>query len=531
VRETSDERPFLLATLPPSQGQIRLARGVVVALVVAFGVTAPFMRTQLPSVNATIPVFETAILVNDLITSALLLAQFLIVRRWALLVLASGYLFTALIVIPHALIFPGAFTPTGLFNAGLQSSAWLYTFWHAGLPLATIAYVLLRDADGGTNISERSLVAVIGLSVAAVIAVVCGLTWIATAGDWFLPRIFLDNVHADPSRIWQTGAVDLSLTAVALALLWLRRRSVLDLWLMVMCCTWLLELTMTAIFLNTRFSLGWYASRIYALTATMFILIVLLSETTALYAHLARSVMRRRGDREDRQIAMDAMAASIAHEVNQPLGAIVANTESALVFLAKTPPDIGEARAALEDIAINSARGSEVIASLRAMFRKDVHGRVWFDINALIREALTLLDIELRTQRVSVSTELRDDIPRLFADRGQLQQVILNLVVNAIEAMHSVTDRTRELRITSDIIQDSSDVMVTIEDSGAGLDRKDKDRIFEPFFTTKSTGTGIGLTICRSIIEAHGGSLQATANNPYGAIFRLALPIEYTGNV
>jgi signal transduction histidine kinase len=531
VRETSDERPFLLATLPPSQGQIRLARGVVVALVVAFGVTAPFMRTQLPSVNATIPVFETAILVNDLITSALLLAQFLIVRRWSLLVLASGYLFTALIVIPHALIFPGAFTPTGLFNAGLQSSAWLYTFWHAGLPLATIAYVLLRDADGGTIISERSLVAVIGLSVAAVIAVVCGLTWIATLGDWFLPRIFLDNVHADPSRIWQTGAVDLSLTAVALALLWLRRRSVLDLWLMVMCCTWLLELTMTAIFLNTRFSLGWYASRIYALTATMFILIVLLSETTALYAHLARSVMRRRGDREDRQIAMDAMAASIAHEVNQPLGAIVANTESALVFLAKTPPDIGEARAALEDIAINSARGSEVIASLRAMFRKDVHGRVWFDINALIREALTLLDIELRTQRVSVSTELRDDIPRLFADRGQLQQVILNLVVNAIEAMHSVTDRTRELRITSDIIQNSSDVLVTIEDSGAGLHRKDKDRIFEPFFTTKSTGTGIGFTICRSIIEAHGGNLQATANNPYGAIFRLALPIEYTGNV
>jgi len=112
-----------------------------------------------------------------------------------------------------------------------------------------------------------------------------------------------------------------------------------------------------------------------------------------------------------------------------------------------------------------------------------------------------------------------------------LQQVILNLVVNAIEAMHSVTDRTSELRITSDIIQNSSDVLVTIEDSGAGLHRKDKDRIFEPFFTTKSTGTGIGLTICRSIIEAHGGNLQATANNPYGAIFRLALPIEYTGNV
>src|SRR5208282_4321071 len=111
--------------LPPSQRQIRLALGIVVVLLVAFGVTAPFINTQLPSVNATIPALETAILINDLITSALLISQFLITRRWALLVLASGYLFTALIVIPHALIFPGAFTPTGLLHAGLQSSAWL----------------------------------------------------------------------------------------------------------------------------------------------------------------------------------------------------------------------------------------------------------------------------------------------------------------------------------------------------------------------------------------------------------------------
>jgi len=273
VREPSERQQFLLSNLPPSQRQIRLALGIVVVLLAAFGVTAPFLNTQLPSVSATIPALETAILINDLITSALLLSQFLITRRWALLVLASGFLFTALIVIPHALIFPGAFTPAGLLHAGLQSSAWLYTFWHAGLPLAVIGYVLLRNADSATSMSDRSLVAVIGLSVAAVIGMVCGLTWIATAGVWLLPRIFLDAVHADPSRIWQTGAVDLSLTAVALALLWLRRRSVLDLWLMVMCCTWLLELTMTAVLLNTRFSVGWYASRIYTLTASIVVLL------------------------------------------------------------------------------------------------------------------------------------------------------------------------------------------------------------------------------------------------------------------
>ena len=387
-----------------------------------------------------------------------------------------------------------------------------------------IAYVLLRDVDSATSMSDRSLVAVIGLSVAAVIGMVCGLTWIATAGDWLLPRIFLDTVHADPSRIWQTGAVDLSLTAIALALLWLRRRSVLDLWLMVMCCTWLLELTMTAVLLNTRFSLGWYASRMYTLTASIVVLLVLLSETTALYANLARSVMRQRGERNAQQIAMDAMAASIAHEVNQPLAANVVNGQAALHFLAQTPANIDQVRDALEAIVKDSARGGEVVTSLRTMFKKGVHGRVQFDVNDLLREVLAMLDIDLRTQRVSVSTELRAGLPPLLADRGQLQQIFLNLAMNAMEAMRSVTDRVRFLRVKSDIIQESSGVLITIEDSGTGIDRKDKDLIFEPFFTTKSAGTGIGLTVCKWIIESHGGTLRASANKPYGTVFHVALP-------
>jgi signal transduction histidine kinase len=140
-----------------------------------------------------------------------------------------------------------------------------------------------------------------------------------------------------------------------------------------------------------------------------------------------------------------------------------------------------------------------------------------------------MVDIDLRTQRVSVSTELREGLPQLLADRGQLQQVFLNLIMNAIEAMRSVTDRARLLRIRSDNIQESSSVLVTIEDSGTGIERKDKDRIFEPFFTTKSTGTGIGLSVCRSIVEAHGGSLRASANNPHGTIFYVALPTDFTG--
>jgi signal transduction histidine kinase len=223
---------------------------------------------------------------------------------------------------------------------------------------------------------------------------------------------------------------------------------------------------------------------------------------------------------------MDALAASIAHEVSQPLGAIAANIEVALIYLARTPPNNDEVRVVLEAIAGDSARGSEVVASLRTMFKKGAHGRVWLSVNDLIREVLAWLDVDLRTQRISASTALSEGMPRLFADRGQLQQVFLNLITNAIDAMRSVADRTRALRITSDVVNGSSDIQISIEDAGVGIDQEDKDRIFEPFFTTKSTGTGIGLNICRSIVDSHGGSLRASANYPNGTVFRLVLPIS-----
>jgi signal transduction histidine kinase len=226
---------------------------------------------------------------------------------------------------------------------------------------------------------------------------------------------------------------------------------------------------------------------------------------------------------------MDAMAASIAHEVKQPLAAMVTNAKAGLRWLTNKTPDLDEVHAALKGVVDAGHRAAEVIGSVRVMFKKDLQERARFSINDVVREVLTMVDIDLRTQRVSVSTELREGLPQLLADRGQLQQVFLNLIMNAIEAMRSVTDRARVLRIRSDNIQESSSVLVTIEDSGTGIERKDKDRIFEPFFTTKSTGTGIGLSVCRSIVEAHGGSLRASANNPHGTIFYVALPTDFTG--
>ena len=522
VSEASDQPPFLLANLPPSPRQIWLALGIVVALLAAFIVTAPFATIQLARVDAFIPTVSSALVINDLIVSSLLFSQFVIVRRGAILALAIGYLFTALIIIPYTLTFPGAFAPTGLLGAGVQSAVWLYDVWHAGLPVAVIVYALRKDEVSRATMPQRSPVTVIAASVTTVIAIVCGLTLIATAGERLLPSLLLDSVHADQSRIRLIGSCILFLSAVALALLWVKKRTVLDLWLMVMCFTLTLEIVMLNMMIGSRFSLGWYAGRVYAFAASIIVLLALLSETTTLYANLALSVMRQRGAREAQQTAMDAMAASIAHEIRQPLGAMVTDASASSRWLRNSPPNLDEALLALNRVVSNGHRAGDVITSLRTMFKKDARGRVSVNINDLVREVLAALDVDLRTQQVSVATQFNDGIPLLLGDRGQLQQVFLNLITNAIEAMG--TSRARTLRVSSDAIQQSSGVMVTIEDSGTGINDEDKDSIFEPFFTTKTGGTGIGLAVCRSIVEAHGGTLSAFPNKPYGSIFRVTLP-------
>jgi Membrane-associated sensor, integral membrane domain len=244
--ENSGEQQLLLATMRPSKAQIRLALGVVTILFIAFVVTIPFTNVQLPRADAFIPALQTGIVFTDLVTSALLFAQFYITRGRALLVLACGFLYTALIVIPHILTFPGAFAPTGLLGAGVQTAAWLYIFWHAGSPLALIGYVLLKDEDTKAGRTEHSSAAIVGWSVSLVISMVCILTWIAIEADRFLPRMMDGNIATNRIVTLTAGGSVALLNAMSLALLWFRRRSTLDLWLMVMCSAWLAETLVTA---------------------------------------------------------------------------------------------------------------------------------------------------------------------------------------------------------------------------------------------------------------------------------------------
>jgi PAS domain S-box-containing protein len=222
---------------------------------------------------------------------------------------------------------------------------------------------------------------------------------------------------------------------------------------------------------------------------------------------------------------LGAMTASIAHEINQPLAAIAANTSAALRWLANATPNLDEARAALEGIGRDSRRAGDVVEGIRAMFKNEGQNRVLLDINQLVREVLVLVQGELFKRGISLDTELTENLPQVMADRVQLQQVVMNLVTNAMDAMEPIVDRQKLLRVKS-AIKDGDIVVVAIEDSGTGIDADKVDRLFDTFFTTKPNGMGMGLSICRSIIEAHNGRLGVSAGAQYGSVFRFELPTK-----
>jgi signal transduction histidine kinase len=236
----------------------------------------------------------------------------------------------------------------------------------------------------------------------------------------------------------------------------------------------------------------------------------------AMQAELARGA---------RITTMGEMTASIAHEVNQPLAAIVNNANAGLRWLDHQPPNVERTRSNLMRIVNDGGRASEVIASIRAMLTKGSQAKAQLDINDLIRDVMTLVRSELQRRGVSIRTELADDLPRLSGNHAQLRQVLLNLIMNAADAMASVMDRARVLDVGS-AHPEHHDVVVTVQDTGTGITEEDRSRIFEAFFTTKPEGMGMGLSICRSIVEAHGGRITALRANPHGSVFQVVLPVE-----
>ena len=225
----------------------------------------------------------------------------------------------------------------------------------------------------------------------------------------------------------------------------------------------------------------------------------------------------------NRVTTMGQLTASIAHEVSQPIHAVAINAQAASLWLAAQPPDLEEVGKILARIVESSNRAGDVIGRIRALVKKAPQKKDRLEINGAIREVIELTRGETEKNGVSVRTQLADDLPLVQGDRVQLQQVILNLIVNAVQAMSGVGDGARELLISTGTAE-LDGVLVTVRDTGPGLPPSSLERLFDAFYTTKADGMGMGLSICRSIIEAHGGRLWASENLPRGAVFQFTAP-------
>ncbi len=520
----AEDQHFVLSSLPPSPGQKRLAVGIVLGLIIAlYLVVGPFGGMQLGAIHSFVAFYTTGMFVTDSITAILLYAQFSILRSRAILLIASGYLFSAFLIVPYVLAFPGVLAPGGVIG-GLQTTAQLYLLWHCAFPIFVIGYALAKDEDPSKRFSQAEVSSAIFRTViltAAAAAAAMFLCINSAVGEAVLPRIMLDQYRFVPEWPYVVGAPIATLCTLALIVLWLRRRSVLDLFVMVVLCAYLIEIPPHYYPVAARFSTGWYAVRVTSLLSSTIVLIVLLYEITALYGGLLRAVLRQRREREARLMTGDAVAASIAHEIKQPLTAMITSADAGFRFLDRSTPNLDKAKQALKRIVTDGHRAGDLVESIRANFKNDDRTRTSLDVNELIREALSLERSDLQKHRIRVEAETASQLPEVRGHRVQLQQVLINLITNAIDSMAS-EDEPRVLCVKS-VACGGDGVTISVGDIGTGISPQHLDRIFNPLFTTKSDGMGMGLSICRAIIEAHDGHLSVSPNIPRGAVFQFTL--------
>ena len=523
MRNRIQDTPVILSALPSRAIHTRVAAPLCVLLVAGLLGTLPFAQIAWAPFPAFVLIQESLLSTNDLITAALLFGQYSINRTPALNRLAGGYLFTALIVIPHALTFPGAFSEPGLLGAGPQSAAWLYLAWHSVLPFTVAAFALRRDGEEGRKQGTAGILR----SGLAALAGVVAVTLLVTQGRNWLPPLVENGQFTTEARV-AVGML-LVLPLAALVLLTRRRpRSILDLWLMVVMFAWFCTICLGAFVTSGRFDAGWYVGRVFDWMTSLFVLLVLLWETITLYGRQARAALIERQERERRLNEMEAVLIHLSrvselgqnvswliHEVTQPLTAI-SNYASATIQMVRTSkPDRVEPL--LERLAEQSARATEIVKHLRDFIARQDSEKHMGSIPEVLHRAAALAN----DQRPKVGMKLSPNAVSAFFDRVQIEQVAFNLIRNAIEAM---ADRERfALSISTNLTSDGM-IEVSISDTGPGLPQEIREKLFEPFVTTKASGLGVGLSICRVIVEGHGGELQARDNPGGGTIFTFTLP-------
>jgi signal transduction histidine kinase len=513
--------PYNISTRPPSRAHTASAMAIAVA---CFGVFLAALATRhvlLPRQDAFVPIVDMIICINDLITAGLLYAQFSVTGHRALVMLASGFLLKALVLILHTLAFPGVFGPMGLLGGHLQTAAWLYLAQHWGFFAGVMAYSVLRSRPPADPVEDAEVTGPILASASGVIVFVAAFTWFVTANASRLPSLMADPVHL--SVTWR-GVMGPSLGAlgfIALVILTRRWSTVIDLWLKVAVWSWLLETVLVAL-LPARYSLLFYVGRSMGTLSSSFLLIAFLAESLVLQRRLALAMITRERERVGQRTAMEVTVGSLAHELRQPLAAMRTNAYSGGVLLS-SGRDVGDdLREIFDDLSASVDRADAIIHSVRTMFAGGSGERILIDANELVREAVETLHLDLEAYHVETHIDFAPDLPPIHGHRGQLMQVLLNGIKNAVESLADVSHRARELRIRT--ARAGKRVSIVIEDSGPGIGGHTCDRAFEPFYSTKPFGMGLGLSICGSIVGAHGGTVLLVPGEERGAVFRVDLP-------
>jgi signal transduction histidine kinase len=535
---TAPPRAFL-SEVEPRAGERRLVFGVLAISILVFCAAAPFAQVRLAAYPAFIPAYEAALALTDLITAVLLFGHVGHLRSRALLVLGSGYLFNGLIAVAHALSFPDLFGAGGLLGAGPQTTAWLYMFWHGGFALFVLAYALERRGDAPTMAPRHVGLAILGAAL-GVALVVWALTLLATRGHDLLPALMQGNGFTGAQNV-VIGAIWV-LILVALIALWRdRKRSVLDLWLLVVLCAWLFDVALSGVLNAERFDLGFYAGRIYGFFATSFVLGVLLVETARLYGQLDGALRAAEARYHELKASREALAhaqrfevmgqltGGVAHEFNNLLTIVTGNLEF-ILRTAKAEPRVERwARTAMGAV----ERGQRLTEHLLTFARRQVTRPELVNPNRLVADFETLLRRAVG-DRASIATHLAEPLDPVRLDPGQFKAALLNLVVNARDALPNsgaIVIRTANATLSeadAALRPDAAPgphVAISVSDTGIGMTREVVDRAFEPFFTTKDVGaSGLGLSQVYGFVRGFGGHVAIDSAPGRGTTVTLYLP-------
>jgi signal transduction histidine kinase len=514
---------FSVATSLPTKSQRWSAIAIAAFLAVIFISLVPFASTEVPRLDGLNAIVEALVFGSYLVTAVLLFSQCSVIYSPALFALANGYLFSAVIVIAHALAYPGIFSPTGVLGSRTDTEAWLFVFWHFGFSASVLCYAWLKNDKSARDLILPSAIVSFSWSFVISVSVVCAFTWGITAGGKVIPPLIAGEAGLTGFTHVVAG-FDLLTSVIALLILWSRRRSTLDLWLMIAVWARILALVTPALLVSSRYALGVYGLRLYLIVSALAVPIALLWQTGSLYAQVIRSNMMLLHERNNKLLKIEAMAASIAHELKQPMAAIAINGSAALRFLGREKPDLEEVREAVARMVGDSHRLDDILTQIRRLFsRADVKMQL-VDLNNVVRQVLRLLGGELARHKISARVDFQTETPRVFGNDTQLEEVLINVIQNAIQAMEMITDRGRILRISTEL-RDHQTVVLSVADTGPGIDSNKMSSIFDPFITSKQNGTGLGLALSRMIIEGHNGEISVS-NSDRGAKFDITLPTE-----